>query len=83
MSDDSPTNDPDDYPHSPGVLVVPTEEDVNALRGILNDAYDDIRHEYEAPNIHRPNNPEARERIERKGSLIQELLAQLRAVEDD
>jgi hypothetical protein len=83
MTDDLPTNDPDDYPHTPGILVVPTGEDVDVLRDILEGAYADIKREYETPQTHLPDNPEVRERIERRGSLIQELLAQLRAVEDD
>jgi len=80
---DLPTNDPDDYPHSPGILVVPTEEDIEVLRDIFESAYADIRQEYETPEIYLPDNPEVRERIERRGSLLQELQAQLRAVENE
>lgn len=79
----TPTNDPDNYPLSPGVLVVPTEEDVEVLRDILESAYADISQEYEAPDIYLPDDSEVRARIERRGSLLQELQAQLRAVEDD
>lgn len=76
---ETPTNDPDDYPHSPGVLVVPTEEDIPVIRRLLTEAYDNIREDYEAPQ----DSPLRTEDVEREGSLLQELQAQLRAVEDD
>jgi|APHM01.1.fsa_nt_gi hypothetical protein len=82
MTGNLTTNDPDDYPHSPGVLVVPTEEDVNVVRRMLNEEYDEIREDYENPNSERMSGRYA-ERVERKGSLIQELLAQLRAIENE
>jgi hypothetical protein len=76
---ETPTNDPDNYPHSPGVLVVPTEEDIPVIRRLLTEAYDNIREDYEA----RQESPRYTEEVEREGSLIQELQAQLRVVEDD
>lgn len=78
----TPTNDPGDYPHSPGVLVVPTDDDVEVLRDIFNDAYEEIEGEYTAPETNRLSG-ERMQYVETKGSLLQELLAQLRAVEDE
>ena len=63
------------YPHSPGSLAVPTEEDIDALEWVLQTAYTQIQTEYEADA--------GGEDIERRGSLIQELQAQLNDLRDD
>lgn len=71
-------NDPENYPHSPGIIVIPTEGDISVLRGVLDDAYEDVRREYET---HDPDDEETE--AVRRGSLLQELLAQLRNVDSE
>lgn len=53
------------------VIAVPTEKDLDCIKGIIQSNYDEIRYEYEL------RGPNVTDRVVRRGSLCQEVLAQL------
>lgn len=54
------------------VLAIPTEDDVEVIEALLERGYDDIAHDYESMDA-----DEMPPWMATKGSLMQELLAQL------